>query len=203
MIRTPSVDCPSQETEETQNPTRPVENFALTTKGLQERTQHWMVRRWKNRFKNSIVPRVFPSAIREEKNMNVSHVYIFMYGGLGYWLKSTSHLLNQMNVITVIKSLEIPELNTKIWRSPEKRKRDGNQIVSPQETGPDIRKSLTLFCSNSYVICIQVSWVGNPVSSPDQDKAFNCFNTNILSTAWQKGRTLARMQWSRVRFAVR
>jgi hypothetical protein len=31
---TPTVNCPSQEKEET---TRPVENAALTTKGLQER----------------------------------------------------------------------------------------------------------------------------------------------------------------------
>ena len=36
MIKTPTVNCPSQETEETTTPTRPVENV-LTTKGLQER----------------------------------------------------------------------------------------------------------------------------------------------------------------------
>ena len=30
-------NCPSQETEETSTPTRPVENVALTTKGLQEK----------------------------------------------------------------------------------------------------------------------------------------------------------------------
>ena len=34
MILTPTVNCQSQETEET---SRPVENVALTTKGLQER----------------------------------------------------------------------------------------------------------------------------------------------------------------------
>ena len=33
-----SVNCPSQETEETSTPTRPVENFVLTAKGLQERS---------------------------------------------------------------------------------------------------------------------------------------------------------------------
>ena len=32
-----SYVCPSQETEETSTPTRPVENVVLTTKGLQER----------------------------------------------------------------------------------------------------------------------------------------------------------------------
>ena len=36
-VETPTVNCPSQETEETPTPTRPVENFVLTTKGLQER----------------------------------------------------------------------------------------------------------------------------------------------------------------------
>ena len=35
----PTVNSPSQETEETQHPKRPVENVALRTKGLQER-QH-------------------------------------------------------------------------------------------------------------------------------------------------------------------
>ena len=33
---TPTVNCPSLETEETSTPTRPVENVVLTTKGLQE-----------------------------------------------------------------------------------------------------------------------------------------------------------------------
>ena len=33
----PTVNCPSQETEETSTPTRPLENVVLTTKGLQER----------------------------------------------------------------------------------------------------------------------------------------------------------------------
>ena len=32
----PTVNCPSQETEETSTPTRPVENVVITTKGLQE-----------------------------------------------------------------------------------------------------------------------------------------------------------------------
>ena len=32
-----TVICPSQETEETSIPTRPVENVVLTTKGLQEK----------------------------------------------------------------------------------------------------------------------------------------------------------------------
>ena len=31
------ITCPSQETEVTSTPTRPVENVVLTTKGLQER----------------------------------------------------------------------------------------------------------------------------------------------------------------------
>jgi hypothetical protein len=37
VIRTAIVNCPSQETEESQHSTRSVENVALTTKGLQER----------------------------------------------------------------------------------------------------------------------------------------------------------------------
>ena len=35
VINTFKYHCPSQETEETSKPTRPVENVALTTKGLQ------------------------------------------------------------------------------------------------------------------------------------------------------------------------
>ena len=37
MIETPTVNCPSQETEVTSTPTRPVENVVITTKGLQDR----------------------------------------------------------------------------------------------------------------------------------------------------------------------
>ena len=34
------VNCPSQETEVTSTPTRPVENVVITTKGLQDRNIH-------------------------------------------------------------------------------------------------------------------------------------------------------------------
>ena len=37
MFETPTINCPSQETEVTSTPTRPVEIVVLTTKGLQER----------------------------------------------------------------------------------------------------------------------------------------------------------------------
>ena len=37
MIKTPAVNCPSQETEVTSTPTRPVENVVITMKGLQDR----------------------------------------------------------------------------------------------------------------------------------------------------------------------
>ena len=37
LERTWTLDCPSQKTEVTSTPTRPVENVVLTTKGLQER----------------------------------------------------------------------------------------------------------------------------------------------------------------------
>ena len=36
----PTVNCPSQETEETSTPTRPVDNVVITTKGLQDRNIH-------------------------------------------------------------------------------------------------------------------------------------------------------------------
>ena len=37
FVASPTVNCPSQETQETLTPTRTVENVVLTTKGLQER----------------------------------------------------------------------------------------------------------------------------------------------------------------------
>ena len=37
MIQTPTVNCPSQETEVTSTPTRPVDNVVITKKGLQDR----------------------------------------------------------------------------------------------------------------------------------------------------------------------
>ena len=37
MIKTPTVNCPSQETEVTSTPTRPVDNVVIATKGLQDR----------------------------------------------------------------------------------------------------------------------------------------------------------------------
>jgi hypothetical protein len=40
-----SVDCPSQGTEVTSSPRRPVENVVLTTKGLQDRKTNI---RWKD-----------------------------------------------------------------------------------------------------------------------------------------------------------
>ena len=36
----PTVNCPSQETEVTSTPTRPVDNVVITTKGLQDRNIH-------------------------------------------------------------------------------------------------------------------------------------------------------------------
>ena len=35
-----TVNCPSQETEVTSTPTRPVDNVVITTKGLQDRNIH-------------------------------------------------------------------------------------------------------------------------------------------------------------------
>ena len=37
MIKTPTVNSPSQETEVTSTPTRPFDNVVITTKGLQDR----------------------------------------------------------------------------------------------------------------------------------------------------------------------
>ena len=42
-----TVNCPSQETEVTSTPTRPVDNIVTTTKGLQNRNNCLMERRWK------------------------------------------------------------------------------------------------------------------------------------------------------------
>ena len=39
VILTPTVNCPSQATEETSTLKKPAENVVRTTKGLQERTQ--------------------------------------------------------------------------------------------------------------------------------------------------------------------
>ena len=36
----PTVNCPSQETEVTSTPTRPVDNVVITTNGLQDRNIH-------------------------------------------------------------------------------------------------------------------------------------------------------------------
>ena len=40
MGETPNINCPSQETEVTSKPTRPVQNVVITTKGLQDRNMH-------------------------------------------------------------------------------------------------------------------------------------------------------------------
>ena len=61
MISTPAVNSPSQETEETSTPTRPVENVVLTKKGLQERnTQVLDGTTVKNRSNKLIPTEIFP-----------------------------------------------------------------------------------------------------------------------------------------------
>ena len=48
-INSNEYNCPSQETEVTSTPTRPVDNVVITTKGLQDRYYNncLMERRWK------------------------------------------------------------------------------------------------------------------------------------------------------------
>ena len=40
-----TVDCPSQETEVTSTPARPVDNVVITTKGLQDRNNNCLMER--------------------------------------------------------------------------------------------------------------------------------------------------------------
>ena len=43
MIKTPTVNCPSQETEVTSTPTRPVDNVVIARKDLQDRNINILV----------------------------------------------------------------------------------------------------------------------------------------------------------------
>ena len=56
-----SVNCPSQATEVTSTPTRPVENVVITTKDLQDRNNLLLDRRMVENKGKLILTEIFPS----------------------------------------------------------------------------------------------------------------------------------------------
>ena len=56
-----TVNCPSQETEVTSTPTRPVDNFIITTKGLQDRNIHILDGTTVENKGKSILTEIIPS----------------------------------------------------------------------------------------------------------------------------------------------
>ena len=61
MIQTPTVNCPSQETEVTSTPTRPVDNVVITMKGLQDRNIHIIDGTTVENKGKLILTKIFPS----------------------------------------------------------------------------------------------------------------------------------------------
>ena len=60
-----SFNCPSQETEVTSTPTRPVDNVVIATKGLQEKQQLFDGRTVENKGK-LILTEIFPSVQKHD-----------------------------------------------------------------------------------------------------------------------------------------
>ena len=63
---TPIVNCPSQETEVTSTPTRPVENVVITTEGLQERNNLLLDGRTVENKGKLILTEIFPSVQKHD-----------------------------------------------------------------------------------------------------------------------------------------
>ena len=61
MIKTPTANCPSQETEVTSTPTRPADNVVITTKGLQDRNINILDGTTGENKGKLIVTEIFPS----------------------------------------------------------------------------------------------------------------------------------------------
>ena len=61
MLESPTVYCPSQETEVTSTPTRPVDNVVITTKGLQDRNINILDGTTVENKGKSILTEIFPS----------------------------------------------------------------------------------------------------------------------------------------------
>ena len=60
MIYTPTVNCPSQETEVTSKPTRPVDIVVITTKCLQDKNIHILDGTTVENTGKLIVTEIFP-----------------------------------------------------------------------------------------------------------------------------------------------
>ena len=61
-----TVNCPSQETEVTSTPTRPVENFVITTKGIQDRNNLLLDGRTVENKGKLILTEIFPSVQKHD-----------------------------------------------------------------------------------------------------------------------------------------
>ena len=61
-----NVNCPSQETEVTSTPTRPVDNVVITTKGLQDRNIHKIDGRTVENKGKLILTEIFPSVQKHD-----------------------------------------------------------------------------------------------------------------------------------------
>ena len=66
MILTPTVNCPSQETEVTSTPTRTVDNVVITTKGLQDRNINIQAGTTVENKGKLILTEIFPSVQKHD-----------------------------------------------------------------------------------------------------------------------------------------
>ena len=67
MIQTPTVNCPSQETEVTSTPTRPVDNVVITTRGLHDRNLNILDGIWYMENKGKLIlTEIFPSVQKHD-----------------------------------------------------------------------------------------------------------------------------------------
>ena len=66
MILTPTVNCPSQETEVTSTPTIPVDNVVIKMKGLQDRNIHILDGTTMENEGKLILTEIFPSVQKHD-----------------------------------------------------------------------------------------------------------------------------------------
>ena len=65
-VKTPTVNCPSQETEVTSTPTRPVDNVVIATKGLQDRNINILAGTSVENKGKLILTEIFPSVQKHD-----------------------------------------------------------------------------------------------------------------------------------------
>ena len=66
MAETPTVNCPSQETEVTSTPTRSIENVVITKKGLQDKNNLLLDGRTVENKGKLILTEIFPSVQKHD-----------------------------------------------------------------------------------------------------------------------------------------